>query len=299
MHPRDVTDLVLLGALWGASFLFMRIAAPELGPVPLIAVRVGIAALLLSGVLLVRGGFGALLTAARPLVVLGALNTSVPFSLFAFATLTLPAGLSSVLNASVPLFGALTGLLWLRQRLAARRLVGIAVGFAGVLVLAWPKLAVGGDRLALIAALSATLLYAVSAHYTRRYLTGVPPLAVATGSQIAATLLILPLAVAQWPATPPSARAWACAAALGVGCTAVAYVLYFRLIARVGAVTAMAVTYLIPVFGISWGALVLGERLPASAFGGAVLVLAGVALTTTAGSARLRAGAGPASIVRS
>ena len=126
------------------------------------------------------------------------------------------------------------------------------------------------------------MLYALAAHYTRRRLGGVTPIAVATGSLIAATVLTLPFGAAFWPVANPSVLAWACAVALGIGCTALAYLLYFRLIARLGAVAALAVTYLIPVFGVTWGAIFLDERLPASAFTGALLVLAGVALTTRA-----------------
>jgi drug/metabolite transporter (DMT)-like permease len=280
MAARDVVDLVLLGALWGAAFLFTRIAVPEFGPVPLILVRVTVAAAVLSVLLAWRGGMRTLPANAGRLVVLGAMNTAVPFSLFAFATVTLPAGLSSVLNATVPLFGAVAGVAWFGEALAARRVAGLLTGFAGVLVLAWPRLSVGGDRVAVLAALSATVLYALSAHYTRRHLTGVATPAVATGSLIAAAALTLPFGVASWPAANPSTLAWGCAIALGIGCTALAYLLYFRLIARTGAVTALAVTYLIPVFGVTWGALLLDERLPASAFAGALLVLAGVALTT-------------------
>jgi drug/metabolite transporter (DMT)-like permease len=284
--PRDVLDLVLLGALWGAAFLFTRVAVPEFGPVPLILVRVGVGAIILVALLAARGGLRTLAGRARPLAILGAMNTAVPFSLFAFATLTLPAGLSSVLNATVPLFGAVTGVVWLGERLAAGRIAGLVTGFAGVLVLAWPRLAVGGDRLAVLAALAATVLYALAAHYTRRNLGDVAPLTVATGSLIAATAITLPIGAAFWPAANPSALAWACAVALGVGCTAAAYLLYFRLIARTGAVTALAVTYLIPVFGVTWGAIFLAERLPASAFAGGLLVLAGVALTTRMTAAR-------------
>jgi drug/metabolite transporter (DMT)-like permease len=232
MAPRDVVDLVLLGALWGAAFLFTRIAVPEFGPVPLILVRVGVAAIVLAGMLAAHWGLRTLSGRARPLVVLGAMNTAVPFSFFAFATLTLPAGLSSLLNATVPLFGALTRVVWLGERLAAGRVAGLLTGFAGVLVLAWPRLSVGGDRLAVLAALAATVLYALSAHYARRHRGGAAPLAVSTGSQIAATAFTAPLGIALWPATPPSPLAWACAVALGTGCTALAYLLYFRLIAR-------------------------------------------------------------------
>jgi drug/metabolite transporter (DMT)-like permease len=280
MSRRDAVDLGLLGAVWGAAFLFMRVAAPEFGPVALIFVRVTIAAVLLGAVVVQRGNLSDLRSHTAPLVVLGAMNTAVPFTLFAFAALTLPAGLNSVLNATVPLFGAVVALVWLGERLPPARAVGLVVGFSGVLALAWPKLAVTGDRLAVVAPLVATLLYAGSAHYTRRTLNGVASMVVAGGSQVAAALLMAPLAVAFWPAVQPTATAWASAVALGVLCTAVAYALYFRLLARTGPVTTLTVTYLIPVFGVTWGAIFLHERLPGSALLGGLLVLAGVALTS-------------------
>lgn len=290
MATREAIDLLVLGALWGASFLFIRIAAPEFGPAPLIFVRVAIAAALLGVILWHRGLLTAVWRHRRPLLVLGAINTAVPFTLFAYASLTLPAGLNSVLNATVPLFGALTAAAWLGERLAPVRLAGLAVGFGGVLVLAWPKLALAGQAFAVLAALTAAVLYAISAHYTRRSFSGVAALVVAGGSQLAAMAVLAPLALAQWPATTPSPLAWACAAALGALCTALAYLLYFRLISRTGAMTAMAVTYLIPVFGISWGAMFLAERLPSSAFAGALLVLLGVALTSRPTAPRRVAG---------
>ncbi len=282
MPTRDLIDLVALGALWGAAFLFMRVAAPEFGPVPLIAVRVAIAAAILLPLLLRRGGVDQARGAALPLAIVGALNTAIPFTLLAYAALTLPAGLSSVLNASVPLFGAVIGFLWLHHRPARRRMIGLAVGFAGVLALAWPRLTSGSDWRAVAAALAAAVLYGLSAHITQRALAGVRPMVVAAGSQVAAAVLLVPLAALTWPDTPPSGRAWGYAVILGVGCTALAYVLYFRLIARAGPSTAMAVTYLIPVFGVTWGAVLLDERLPASALLGGVLVLSGVALATWA-----------------
>lgn len=280
MAAQTLVDLIVLGALWGASFLFMRVAAPAFGPVPLIFVRVTIAALLLLPPMLRHNGFAQVRAVAAPIALVGAINTAIPFTLLAFAALTLPAGLSSVLNASVPLFGGLIGFLWLGQRPTRQRALGLAVGFGGVLVLAWPRVTSAGDWRAVVAALVATVLYALAAHVTQRSLRGVRPLVVAGGSMAAASLMLLPLAVVAWPAAPPAASAWGYAALLGVGCTALAYVLYFRLLARSGPSTAMAVTYLIPVFGVTWGALLLDERLPASAMLGALLVLAGVALAT-------------------
>lgn len=281
MATQTLVDLVVLGALWGASFLFMRVAAPAFGPVPLIFVRVTIAALLLLPMLLrQQGGLAQARAVAAPLALVGAINTAIPFTLLAFAALTLPAGLSSVLNASVPLFGGLIGFLWLGQRPSRQRTLGLAAGFGGVLVLAWPRLTSVHDWRAVVAALGATVLYALSAHVTQRSLAGVRPLVLAGGSMVAASLMLAPLAVVAWPAAPPAASAWLYAGLLGVGCTALAYLLYFRLLARAGPSTAMAVTYLIPVFGVTWGALLLDERLPASAILGALLVLGGVALAT-------------------
>lgn len=280
MPARDAIDLVILGALWGAAFLFMRVAAPAFGPVALIAVRVSIAAGLLLPLMTRDRGLSQARAALGPLVLVGALNTAIPFTLFAYAALTLPAGLSSVLNATVPLSGALVGLAWLGDRPRRLQVAGLALGFGGVLVLAWPRLASPADWRAVAAALVATVLYAVSAHLTRQTLGGVRPLVVAGGSMTAAAVMLLPFTLVFPPAATPSSGAWLAALALGVASTAIAYVRYFRLIARSGPTVAMMVTYLVPVFGVSWGALFLGERLSGTALAGGALVLAGVGLAT-------------------
>jgi drug/metabolite transporter (DMT)-like permease len=276
---RDAIDLLVLGAVWGAAFLLMRVAAPAFGPVALVAVRVTIAAVVLAGLQWLRGGLRGMAARAWPMLVVGALNTAVPFTLYAYAALTLPAGLSSTINASVPLFGAIIGWIWLRDRPAPIRLAGLGVGFTGVLVLAWPRLTASGDWRAVVAALVATSLYGLGAHVTPRWLKGVSALEISTGSQLASAVLLVPLAAWQWPAVSPGPLAWGSAVVLGLACTALAYILYFRLLARVGPTTAMTVTYLIPVFGVSWGVLLLGERLSSTSIGGGLLVLAGVALT--------------------
>lgn len=284
MSPRDVIELVALAAIWGASFLFLRIAAPELGPAVLIEIRIAIAAVFLTAWLVLRGEFGALRGRMRALTVLGALNSALPFSLFAFATLSLTAGMSSVLNATVPLFVVVLGFAWLRERVAPVKLLGLAIGFAGVLVLVGHKLSLASDRTAVIAGLAAALCYAYSAHYTKLRLGGVPPLAIAAGSQIAATAVLLPFALASMPEHAPSAKALACAVLLGVLCTGVAYVLFFRLLRNVGAARASTVTFLIPVFGMTWGSLVLDERLPLQSWIGAAIVLAGTMMVVRGAS---------------
>ena len=285
MKPRDVIELLALAAIWGASFLFMRIAVPELGPTMLIEIRVAIAAVFLTSWLALRGELSALKGRMRDLTVLGGINSALPFSLFAFATLSLSAGLSSVLNATVPLFVVVFGFLWLRERIAPVKLLGLALGFAGVLVLVGHKLSLAADRTAVLAGLTAAACYGFAAHFTKRRLGGLSPLAIAAGSQIAASVLLLPVAVVQRPEAAPSAKALACAVVLGVVCTGVAYILFFRLLRHVGAARASTVTFLIPVFGMTWGFLFLDERLPLQALFGAAIVLSGTLLVVRGGSA--------------
>jgi drug/metabolite transporter (DMT)-like permease len=282
MKTRDLVDLFVLGAIWGASFLFMRVAAPEFGAIPLIAARVGIAAIFLIMVLAQRGGLPLLYPNAARLTLLGAMNSAIPFSLFAYAVLSVTAGFASVLNATAPLFGALVAFIWLRDRPAPTRIAGLIVGFAGVLVLVWGRLAVasGGGGAAVLAGLSAAVLYGISANYAKKRMSDIDPFVIATGSLVAATLLLLPLALLYWPATPPSSQSWLSAVLLGVICTGVAYILYFRLLGRIGPSKTLAVTYLIPAFGVLWGHLLLDEPVTASMVVGCTVILLGTTLAT-------------------
>ncbi len=286
MKPRDLIELLTLAALWGASFLFMRLGAAEFGPVALSALRVGAAALALLPLLLWHGHASSLRTHWRAIALVGVVNSALPFVLFSIAALALNAGLSSIFNATAPLWGALIAWVWLGDRPTPSRVTGLAVGFAGVLWLAWDKASFQpGEHgvsagVAIVACLAATLCYGFAANYAKRRLGGVAPLAVATGSQLAAALTLTLPAAALWPAAAPSARAWLALAALALLCTALAYLLYFRLIANLGAARAIAVTYLIPLFGVLWGALFLGEAVtPAMGLGAAVILL-GTALAT-------------------
>lgn len=286
MKTSDAAELLLLAALWGASFLFMRIGAPEFGPAALAFVRVGLAgAVLLPLVALRREGAG-LRRHWRPLLVVGLFNSALPFLLFSVAALVLSAGLSGIFNATAPLWGAVVAWLWLKDRPTPARALGLAVGFAGVLFLAWDKASFKpgehgvSPALGMLACVTATLLYGFSANYTRRALAGVPPMVVAAGSQAWAAVFTLPVALWWWPAVPPGATAWAAVSALAVACTALAYLLYFRLIAHVGPAQAIAVTYLIPLFAIGWGVLFLGEAVTASMLLGGAIVLLGTALAT-------------------
>jgi len=272
----------MLGAIWGASFLFMRVAVPQFGAIPLIAARVGIAAIFLIAVLARRGGLHQLQPNAARLSFLGAVNSAIPFSLFAYAVLSVTAGFASVLNATAPLFGALVAFIWLRDRPAPTRIAGLIVGFAGVLVLVWGRLSVvsDGGGMAVLAGLSAAVLYGISANYAKKRLSDVDPFVIATGSLIAATVLLLPLAIFYWPETPPSVVSWVSAVLLAVFCTGIAYILYFRLLSRIGPSKTLAVTYLIPAFGVLWGHLLLDEPVTTSMVVGCAVILLGTTLAT-------------------
>lgn len=287
MTPRELTvTLTLLAALWGASFIFMRLGAAEFGPVALSALRVAGAALCLLPLVRLRDDWSALRRHAGPIAVVGLFNSALPFVFAAAATLVLGGGLAAVFNASSPLWGAAIAWFWLGERLSGMRMLGLALGFAGVVGLAAAKsgLAPAGQGgvvlLASASALAAALCYGFAVHYARRRLGDVAPMALAAGSQLAAALLLALPALWWWPAQPPSTQAWLALAALAVLCTALAYILYFRLIARAGASKAIAVTFLIPVFAMTWGALFLGERIDAAMLAGCVVILLGTALAT-------------------
>jgi drug/metabolite transporter (DMT)-like permease len=287
MNPAQAIQLLVLAALWGASFLFIRVGVAEFGVAPLMALRVGIGALCLLIVLAarrpLRESAATFRARAWPLLVVGILNSA--------AELTLPAGVTSVINASTPLWGALVAFLWLKDRLSALRTVGLAVGFAGVLLLVCNQVdspagashtAPLATALAAGAALGATLLYGIAANYTKRYLSGVDALSVAAGTMTGATLVLVPFAVVAWPAAPVSLHAWAAVVGLGVACTGVAYLLYFHLLAVAGPARAITVTFVIPIFGILWGALFLGETVSPGMLAGCVVIVVGTALATGA-----------------
>ena len=293
VKQRDLIDLLLLATLWGGSFLFTRIAVPEFGPIAVAESRTFVAALVLVALMLRKGDLVALRQNWRGLAIVGFANSAIPFSLFAFAMLSISSGLAAILNATSPLFGAVIAFVWLRERLPWMRIAGLAIGFAGVALLVWgkPTFAAGGDGWAIVAALTASLSYGISPTYTKRHLAQVPPLAIATGSQIAAALLLLPLAVALWPTRNPSAGAWFAVIALGIACTGLAYILYFRLIRNIGPTRAIAVTFLIPGFGMLWGALFLGETVTVEMLTGCAVILLGTALATGLVTGRNRAAA--------
>ena len=282
MRRRDIVELLALAALWGGSFLFMRVAVPAFGPFALAFLRVFGAALLLVPLLAARGELDALRRHWRPIAVVGFVNSALPFLCFAYAALTINAGVSAIFNSATPLFAAIVAWLWLGDRMTPLRIAGLAIGFAGVLWIGWDKadFGPGGSAAAIGACLLATMSYGIAPSLTKRRLGGVPPLAVAAGSQVAAAIFLAVPALLAWPAQAPSAPAWGMVALLAFFGTGLAYLLYFRLIANAGPANAVAVTYLIPIFAVAWGGLFLGERLTLPLIAGCAVIFVGTALAT-------------------
>jgi drug/metabolite transporter (DMT)-like permease len=280
MRPKDLAALLALAALWGGSFLFIRIAVPSLGPFPLVAGRVMIAGLVLWAGMRVMGKRVELRAHAGPLLVLGALNAAIPFALMAAAELHITASLAAMLNATVPFWGALFGMLWLGERIDVRRAIGLVLGVVGVGVLVgWSPIALTPGVLASVAAmLVATCCYALSGVYTKKRLSGVSSPTLALGQQLGASVWLALPAVWQLPRAHPTGLAIWSVLALAVLCTALAYPLYFGLIASVGPTNTTTVTYLIPLFGTVWGALFLGEPVTAGMLAGLSLILGSVLL---------------------
>ncbi|NUO74107.1 MAG: DMT family transporter [Frateuria sp.] len=289
MKKIDYAVLLSLGALWGGSFLFMRMGAGAFGALPLAGLRAIGAALCFLPLLASRKRLAEWRAHWRPIAVVGVTNSALPFLLFTFATRSLPAGLASIIDGMTPMFAALVGWLWLGQRLDAWRGAGLVAGFAGIVWLAEGSLALGpGAGLALLACVAATVLYGYVVHYTHLRLAGVTPLVVTVGSHMVAALVLLPTTLLAWPTQPPPLQAWLAAAGLAVLCTALAYVLFFWVLARVGAVRIMVIPYLIPAFGVLWGALLLHEPVTARMLVGCAVILLGTALTTGLVGARRR-----------
>lgn len=282
----SIVDFIALAAIWGGSFLFTRVAVVEFGVLPTAAVRVMVASAFLLPLLLWRGHGREFLRHWKGVCLIGLLNSGIPFALFSFALLSITTGLSAILNATVPLFGALVAWFWLKDRPTGSRVLGLAVGFAGVAMLAWDKATFKPDASgiapgwAVLACLGATLCYALAASATKRYLSGLPPLVTATGSQLGASMGLALPAIWLWPAQMPSGQAWLSVTIVGILCTGVAYILYFRLIEQAGPAKALAVTFVVPVFAVIYGALFLGEEVTSWMVLCGLVIVCGTALST-------------------
>jgi drug/metabolite transporter (DMT)-like permease len=283
MQAADYGRLVLLAAIWGGAFPFMRVAAPALGPVVTAEVRVLLGGLALLGWFRLIGFDPELRRHWRACLLIGAVGIALPFSLYAFAAMHAPASLLSIVNATAPMFGLAWSASFGDERVTPRKLAGLGAGLAGVGLIAAPSGSHAPEPeqyWAIAAALGACCAYGVVGVLMRRFSGGVSPRGLAAGNQLAAALVLAPLVPLLPPPAAPTALVIANVLALALLASGIAFLLYFRLIADIGATRALTVTYLIPLFGVLWGWLFLDETLPAAAFAGGIAIVAGTLLVT-------------------
>ncbi len=288
MKPKDLLMLLALAATWGASFLFVRVASPVLGPLLTSFLRVSVAAVVLLIYLAAIQQPLNLRQHWKAFLGMGLFNATIPFTLFAVALLNLNASYSAILNATAAFFTALVAAVWLKEPFTFRKAFGVVLGMAGVAVLVGlnPVPLSFNSVVSVGLILLATFSYGIAAVFAKKFGKGIPPTLFATGQQLGATLLMLPLMLIGLPAAKaPTTPVVVSIIGVAVLCTALAYLLYYRLIANIGPTNALTVTFLIPVFGMAWGALFLGERVEWNAILGFVIILVGMALVLGIGSA--------------
>lgn len=280
MPLRSLAELIVLAAIWGASFIFMRIAAPELGAPMLIVLRVALAAAMFLPFLAKSAYRQELKAHSKYLTLFGIINSAIPFTLLAYSSIYLQAGFTSILNATVPFFGIMISYFILRERVTTAQFAGLVLGFAGVFVLigfkdsTWSQ----DEIIATIAGFAAALMYAVAAPMAKKHLTGISPIAFVIGTQLGATAALLPLIPFTYQPATLTPAIIASVATLGLVCTGIAYVLYFRLIRDIGPTKALTVTYLMPIAAMIWGAIVLGEAITVDMIVGCGMILVGTAV---------------------
>lgn len=281
MRPAHVAQLVLLSLLWGGAYLFMRASAPAFGAMPMVFLRMALATLLvLLPLTLWRSGFGPIRRHWREIAVFGIAFTALPFAGLGWSALSISAGLMAVLQSSAPMFAAIVANLWLGERITRTRMLGLAIGFAGVALLTWDRIGVREQAgLAILATIAVTMLWGVSSNYARVKLGAVDPLALTTGSLGVAALVLAPFAWATWPAHDPGAKAWAEVLFLGVASSGLGFLLYFRLLRAIGPVRATSVTFLNPIVAMGSATVYLGEAVTPRMALGCAVILAGTALT--------------------
>jgi drug/metabolite transporter (DMT)-like permease len=292
IRPRHIAELFLLSFIWGSAYLFTRSAVPEFGPAPLIALRMGIAVVVLLPLVVARGLLPMLLANAKLLAIQGSIFTCLSFLLIAWSALSISAGLSAILSATAPMFGAVVAWIFLKERIQGWRLLGLALGFAGVSILAWGKVSLRMDAssvkvsLAVLAGLSSSLLWGMAANFSRQKLSAISPLVTTVGTMLAATVFMLPFAWLDWQASSqqiphpmPSLKACAEALFLGIVCSGLGMLMYFRLLREIGTVPTMSVTFMSPVVAIALGAWYLNEAITLQIVLGCIVVLLGTGLS--------------------
>lgn len=280
MKFKDVAILLALAALWGGSFLFIRIGAPVLGPLVLIELRVLLAAITLFIFAMVTGHKIRILRKWWQYLILGATNAAIPFTLISYAELRLDAGLAAILNATTPTFTAIVAWLWTKDTFTLKKFSGVIMGIIGVGILVGWNSGARDSQLWISALFSllAAVFYGIAGVFSSRHFKGEKPMDMAIGQQLAASLLLIPFSLVALPHSMPTEVVIFSVLGLAILCTAVAYLFYFALIHSVGPVKTLTVTFLIPVFGVIWGGLFLGETVTIRLIIGLVIILASVAL---------------------
>ncbi len=285
MNAREFGALVLLGAIWGASFLFIRITAPVFGPLFLMAIRLILGGLILAGVAVLIHNSPALRGKWREFLILGALNAGIPFTLIAFAQLELTVAMASILNSTTPLFTTLVAAVWIGEALTRNKILGVILGIIGVIIL------FGGSPfeitptflISALASLGAAFAYGLGTVYAKRAFQDVSILTMSIGQLLGAGILLLPISMTALPQTVPTDDVLLSLVLLIVVSTSFAYLLFFYLLDHVGPTKTSAVTFLVPVFGTIWGTIVLQEPLSAGLFAGLAIILLSVTLVTEIG----------------
>lgn len=282
MKLGDLLALFTLASLWGGSFLFMRIAGPSLGPVMTIELRVVLATLALWSYASVIKHRPTILNKWKEFLFMGAINAAIPFVLITTAELTLPSSLASILNATTPIFTAMIAWIWLKESFGLNKSIGLLAGITGVIILVgWSPLSLNGNALlSVLFSLSAALCYGIAGIFTAKRLKGIPPLDLAIGQQTAASLLLLPFAAMNIPTAMPSQAVVISILGLAIFSTAIAYLLYFRLVNNIGPVKTLSVTFLVPMFGVLWGYIFLQEPLRLSTFAGMAVIFISIMFVT-------------------
>lgn len=282
MSAADAARLVLLAIVWGAALIFLRIASPVLGPILTIDIRLLVAGFVLLPVCIFAGDGGTLRRRWRDLVAFAVINSITPFFLYAWATQHITASFAGIINATVPLFGAIVARVWLKDRLNLQQVLGLVLGFVGVVVLiGWKPLPNTLEvSLGIAAAILGSLGWAIGTSFAKKRLSDVSGLTLATGSQLFGGFLVLPLAPFFPPLGPITPVVVGAMLGLALFSTALAYLIFFRLLRDVGPAKALTTTYMIPIFTIVGAAIFLGEPVTLSMVGGCLLVLGGIALAT-------------------
>lgn len=279
-------DFILLSAIWGSSFMFTKIAAQDIGAIPTAFCRVAVGALFLLPLLVLRHQTALLKQHWKKAFILGIFYAGIPFTAYSFALMTISTSTAAIVNATTALFGALIAWLWLKEKPGLSRSVGLVLGFTGVSLLALqnahaaPAEALAAQLIGMLVCLLAPLCYGLSASYTKLYFSNIPALVSSTGSQIGATLFLAPFAMLFWPDHGMQLSTIGSLLALGIVCTGLAFIMFFRIIALAGPSKALTVTFAVPVFAAFYGLTFLNETITFTMMLCAVVILVGISLST-------------------